>query len=380
MRARVLDPTTGSKREIRRVLPEADEASAYKWLHDEKARIKAGVVANQPARPRFDEFAASLFERKVTRREIKSARSRERWDVTLEHLTAGTKGVPGFGTMLVDQIRVAHVEAWKTGIATLILAGKYAPTTANGWLAILRVIMTAARREFALGLDPTDGVTDFDTSEHATYTDEEPNALPPERVGEFLETMREVFPHYFAMTYLGLATGLRPSSMRPLRRTGPSSDIKWDERVILVRRSHTLGNEVMDTTKTKLRQRISVPDEVMQVLRLHVDTQLTTPEQQTSDLLFSARDGSYLNEHCLRQPFAKVSSLIGLEIHFTPRGLRRTFNDLARAANVEALVTKSISGHQTDRMREHYSTVQPLEQRRSIGAVLRLVNGGGGTA
>jgi integrase len=169
--------------------------------------------------------------------------------------------------------------------------------------------------------------------------------------------------------------------MRPLRRTGPSSDIKWDERVILVRRSHTLGNEVMDTTKTKLRQRISVPDEVMQMLRWHVDTQLTTPEQQqASDLLFPARDGGYLNEHCLRQPFAKVSSLIGLEMHFTPRGLRRTFNDLARAANVEALVTKSISGHQTDRMREHYSTVQPLEQRRSIGAVLRLVKAGGGAA
>jgi integrase len=78
----------------------------------------------------------------------------------------------------------------------------------------------------------------------------------------------------------------------------------------------------------------------------------------------------------LRRPFAKVGSLIGLEMSFTPRGLRRTFNDLARAAKVEALVTKSISGHLTDRMREHYSTVHPVEQRESIGAVLRLVRGG----
>jgi hypothetical protein len=43
---------------------------------------------------------------------------------------------------------------------------------------------------------------------------------------------------------------------------------------------------------------------------------------------------------------------------------------------VEALVTKSISRHLTDRMREHYSTVRPVEQRESIGAVLRLVKGG----
>lgn len=71
-----------------------------------------------------------------------------------------------------------------------------------------------------------------------------------------------------------------------------------------------------------------------------------------------------------------MGALIGLEMSFTPRGLRRTFNDLARAAKVEALVTKSISGHLTERMREHYSTVHPVEQRESIGAVLRLVKDG----
>ena len=164
--------------------------------------------------------------------------------------------------------------------------------------------------------------------------------------------------------------------MRPLRRKGPTPDIRWDEGVILVRRSHTLGDEVMDTTKTKLRQRISVPPDVIEVLAEHVRTQLTTAEQVGSDLLFPAPDGSYLTEHCLRSPFAKVGALIGLEMSFTPRGLRRTFNDLARTAQVEALVTKSISGHLTDRMREHYSTVHPVEQRESIGAVLRLVKGG----
>jgi hypothetical protein len=60
-------------------------------------------------------------------------------------------------------------------------------------------------------------------------------------------------------------------------------------------------------------------------------------------------------------------------MRFTPRGLRRTFNDLARAAEVESLVTRSISGDLTDRMRQHYSTVTPGEQRESIGRVLRLV-------
>ena len=70
---------------------------------------------------------------------------------------------------------------------------------------------------------------------------------------------------------------------------------------------------------------------------------------------------------------SRVEALLGFKIHFTPRGLRRTFNDLARNAKVEAIITKSISGHQTDRMREHYSTVSAAEQRDSIGSLLGLL-------
>lgn len=373
VRARVVDPTNGRMREIKRSMPEADCASAFMWLSEERKRIQAGQPMAQRRSERFADYAVSLLERKVSTREIKSARSRERWRYTLVHLIAGTDGVPGFGEMFVDQIRPAHVHTWRVGVAKLIASGSYSPVTANGWLAILCVIMKAAKRDFEMPADPTEGIPIFDTSEHPTYTEEEPNTLTAEAAAEFLTCMREMYPQHYAMTYLGLATGLRPSSMRPLRRNGPTPDILWDKAVVLVRRSHTLGDEIMDTTKTKLRQRISVPDAVMNVLRWHVDTQLQTPEQRSSELLFPAEDGSLRTEHVLRKPFARVRALIGLDMRFTPRGLRRTFNDLARAADVESLVTRSISGHLTDRMREHYSTVTPVEQRESIGRVLHLV-------
>ena len=120
---------------------------------------------------------------------------------------------------------------------------------------------------------------------------------------------------HYAMTYLGFATGLRPSLLRPLRRTGPTPDVLWDEGVVLVRRSHTLGDEVMNTTKTKLRQRITVPPEVMDVLRWHVDTQLTTPEQKASELLFPAEDGGFRSVSFLKKAFATVAQLIGLKKH-----------------------------------------------------------------
>jgi hypothetical protein len=84
------------------------------------------------------------------------------------------------------------------------------------------------------------------------------------------------------MTFLGFATGFRPSSTRPLRRSGATPDVLWDQGVILIRRSHVPKNEFMKTTKTGLRQRITVPVEVLDVLRWHEGTQLVTPEQKAS--------------------------------------------------------------------------------------------------
>lgn len=63
---------------------------------------------------------------------------------------------------------------------------------------------------------------------------------------------------------------------------------------------------------------------------------------------------------------------LGLSKHITQRALRRTFNDLARAAQVNDLVTRSISGHLTERMQHHYSTVNGGEQRAALAKGISL--------
>ena len=80
VRARVTDPTTGNKKEIRKVLPEADEVDALRWLTDERARIKAGLLLVVPPRTRFGDIRRiAVLEEGDNARRSKSARSRERW-------------------------------------------------------------------------------------------------------------------------------------------------------------------------------------------------------------------------------------------------------------------------------------------------------------
>jgi integrase len=63
-----------------------------------------------------------------------------------------------------------------------------------------------------------------------------------------------------------------------------------------------------------------------------------------------------------------------LKKHISPRAMRRTFQDLARAAEVRDVVTRSISGHATEEMQRRYSTVSPTEQQKSLARVLRLMD------
>lgn len=57
----------------------------------------------------------------------------------------------------------------------------------------------------------------------------------------------------------------------------------------------------------------------------------------------------------------------------TPHGLRRTFNNLARKV-ASAQVVKSITGHATDAMLEHYSLIGVEEKAEVVHLVMALVS------
>jgi hypothetical protein len=52
--------------------------------------------------------------------------------------------------------------------------------------------------------------------------------------------------------------------------------------------------------------------------------------------------------------------------------MRRTFQDLGRAAQVHDFVVRSISGHATAIMQEHYSTVNGEEVRAGLAKVISI--------
>ena len=74
----------------------------------------------------------------------------------------------------------------------------------------------------------------------------------------------------------------------------------------------------------------------------------------------------------LRKPFKAVTAALALKKKVTPRAMRRSFQDLARTAQVADVVRRSISGHATEQMQRHYSTVSETEQAEGLAKVLRM--------
>lgn len=365
VRGRATSPKTGRLVEVNTALPDAsDAAQAFSELQRQLADVRA-PKAEQPDRLRFGEYAERLFKRKVASGEILSAKTREVVDSVIRlHLK------PAFGDYFLDAIRRADIEEWREAVGDNVRAAKLAPTTANSWLKHLRTIVNAAVDEYELPKNPIRGVKNFDVRAWSPYTAENPNALLPDEVPVYLEKMRALYPQHYALVVLGFATGLRPSSLRPLRRSGPDADVKWSRGLLLVRRSHTRHQEVMDTTKQGTRYEISLPEALVEILRWHV-AQLRG-KMAESDLLFPSELGGLRTPSVLDKPFREVAAKINLGRPLTPRAMRRTYQDLARRAQVHDTVTRSISGHATAAMQEHYSTASQAEQREAIGRVLSL--------
>jgi len=383
VRGRATDPRSGRLREVNRALPECRKArEAASLLEAELVKIRSGGASTEQAGlPRFADYAADLMERKVRTGVIASAAGREKWASTLaRHL------IPRFGDWYLDKITKREIEAWKVDLSR---AG-YAPTTGNTLLAVLKTITAAACDDFEGLADPAAKVGPFETKAHRVYTAEQPNAFQLEDVVPFLDAMRTRWPMHYAMVYLGMWTGLRPSSLRPLRRRGAHADINWQTGTLRVRRSHTVGDETMLGTKNGHDQEIKLTPEVLDVLRWHserleaenVKRAKRSPQNaaamDASELLFPAepngrtRGGGFRTKSSLNASFADVGEAIGLKYKVTPRALRRSFQDLIRAAAVSDVVARAVCGHRTPAMTAHYSTVRLDEQEAAMGKIIHL--------
>ena len=381
VRGRAVDPKNGATRQVVRSLPDLTEPEeARLWLKAELDSIRKGASRPTNKQPeRFATYAATLLKEKVEKRQICSSTTEEKWMFALRHIFGlkddkGTidVGIRGLGDIFVDKLTRADIEAWRDSWEPRVNAGTYAPTTVNDWIAVLRVITKKVKADHGLPVDPCADVEALSTKGHRTYTFEQPNSLGVDELSTFFEIAWEKYPQHFAVILLGSVTGLRPSSLYALRRCGQQTDVKWDQGLVLIRRSRGIKGQVMEMTKTNHDQVIKLPEFVISVLRWHVDKQLVTREMERSELLFPSETGGFRSNSALAKPFRTIAKAMGIQKQISPKAMRRSFQDAMREAQVANVVVRSISGHLTDQMQQRYSTARGHEQESAIARIIDL--------
>jgi integrase len=355
--------------EINQVVKAAKATKPLDALN-ELARLKKErrekCLASRPKQSeRFSVYAASLLEQKVDVEEIVSNASIRKWETILRlHL------IPRFGDRWVDTLTHPEMLEWKSDLAKGIKSRTYKPRTCNTWLRIMSVICAAASARYTFP-NPMAGIGDFPVRRRV-HTHEQPNRFEPRQALLFLLKFEEEYEQHYGMLFVMLVTGARPSTIRPLRRSGPFRDYDPKTGILLFRRSQVEG-EAMDETKTNLDQTIPLPLPVQQVLNAHIARlNAMTGPMGRSELLFPGETGGFRSRNALDKPMARVCKLLKIP-RVTPKGLRRTFKDIARSSKLNNVVEQSISGHKSDEMDFVYGTAFNQEKLEALEMVIRAI-------
>lgn len=358
VRAKVVDPRTGKPKEVDKLLTGVSAQQAAKVRTELLQELKAGPDAGRD-RLRVGEYARLWMESKAA---VLDDRTAKHYAEALDlHV------LPMLGDFYYDALRPADVQGWvNTQFKPRGPEGeRYAVVTVHGWFRVLRTMTRDAVVQLDLPRDPTVRIT-FPDAE----APREVNALTPAELASFLDAMRAKYPKNYALTVTLAFTGLRFCH---------ASALKWEDMdearaVLAIVRKNSRGKVGPVSRKKRAPREIPIVPELAAILGEHRRVLETAKAPGLEEgWMFPSDIGTLRLAGSLWKAWQGCLKAAGISQRFTVHGLRRTFNDLARRAGVDAVVTRSLTGHVTERMREHYSTVGLDEQEAALAGVLRLV-------
>ena len=352
IRVRRFDPRTGHRLEKNRIVADVplDDARTLR----EGLRNELAEQVREPPRRRVMDFGRYWLK---VKRPVIDAGTHSRYEGALEdHAFKHLGGVD------LRALRTMQVQEW----INRELGRGYRVNTVKGWYRVLRTMVQDAVIDLDLQRDPCRRVRFPATEER-----EERNALLPEQLSRFLSEMKRRFPRHYGLAATLALTGLRFCH---------ASALRWedlDERAALlhVRRRQLRGRIGPVTLTKRAPKEYPICSKLMAILK----EQGLMPgrrRRRSRGWMFPSSTGGLRCPSSLHKPWLACLQATQIAERFTVHGLRRTFVDLARRARVDGVVTRSLTGHVTERMRLHYSSVGMDEKRTAVAAIAVLVGTG----
>lgn len=322
VRVKRIAKATG-RTENRKATVEGTKTDARRRRDELRAELESTVVTRP--RTRLSDYAVSWLERRAANPDVKRSVIRK-YGYGIGHV------MPVLGDIYLDSLSPSDVAAY--------IAGRVAeagPKGGNTVLNELRMLRTMARDSMAEGYAARYWCDRVKPPRVIGYTRDWPNLL----TGPQFTALVDHVPRQWRGLVLFMATtGLR---------WGEASALHWEDVDLrageaVIRWGNDRGTRI--TVKTKGSNRI-VP--------VLPEVAALWGAPRASGLVFPSRRGTLHKGTPLKKVLDKACPAAGVP-RVTAHGLRRTFNNLARQETSRE-VLKSITGHTTDAMVEHYSMV-----------------------
>jgi integrase len=137
---------------------------------------------------------------------------------------------------------------------------------------------------------------------------------------------------------------------------------------------------VVSGTKTRRARRLPLTEDAADVLRWHrqamiaaqhpgVGTGLVFPAPRAGRPRATKAGVTKIREHMSQrtaaQAMKRLCKAAGVPV-LTPKGMRRTFNDLLRRQGVDRLVLRSMTGHSSEEMTRTYSAIRADDRAQAV--------------
>ena len=347
VRIKARDPKTGKEREVKKVLAVATAAEASRAKEELREELESGTAPVQ--RIRLGTYARSWLSGKLPT--LKPSTSAKYASALDTHI------LPVLGDYYLDALEPADIVRWRD-----LQKGK--ATSINSRLRVLKTLVGDATAELGLPRDPTARVRALGEK----TADGDPNRLTAEQLARVLDAISADDREWYALFLTLALTGTRVSEATALKW----DDVEFDSGVIRIRRAHWKG--IVGSPKTGSVRSAPLPDELAEVLKAHRRDLVQRQAPGLKDgWVFPSNKGTLIRGSSLRKPLQRALTKADITDRFTVHGFRRTFNNLMRQV-ASGEVVRSITGHVTERMTEHYSHVEAEEKQAAVSAGLQLVS------
>ncbi|MBI1948613.1 MAG: site-specific integrase [Deltaproteobacteria bacterium] len=364
-------PEGGQRERKLRVKGTLIEAVRAREDEREKMRVEAEREAKQIGYGMDPKLAGketlSVYSRRWLTHLVRTGRNRVH--VVKQHTHILTNFIlPELGDMKVEALTRRDLVVWMEELGDKRIKTKdgdrpYAKQTLTGVWATFRTMLHDALVLCDLKDDPTQGLR----FRVRGLEPVEKDVLTKEELAKVLTATEHESPDMRAMIWVGFTTGMRFGELSALQW----SDIDFERGLIHVRKSQVKG--VVGPTKTSSRRTVPLHPVVAGILTAHKAWQeMNLVRGRETGFLFLSELGGLRFSNVLTKPLKNCVVRAGIgDKKVTSHTMRRTFNNLARQAAGD-IVARSMTGHTTMEMTEHYSHVTLEEKNKAVAKALGL--------